>query len=45
MGSATVKFHVNPLKLEVYQNGELVIAVNDMGKFIFEHHRERPEVL
>lgn len=42
MGSVTTKFNVNPLKLEVYQNDELVIVVNDMNKFVFEHHRERP---
>lgn len=43
MGSAIVKFIVNPLRLEVYQNNELVIIINDFRKFVFEHHRQRPE--
>ncbi|XKL63534.1 hypothetical protein PGB90_005898 [Kerria lacca] len=45
IGSIKVKFIVSPLKLEIYNKDDLVIVANDLGKFVFEHYRPKPETI
>lgn len=34
---------MKPFKMEFYNGDELVLVANDFGRFIFEHHRQKPE--
>lgn len=43
MESNKIIMYVKPFKIECYNKDELVIVANDFGRFIFEHHRPKPE--
>lgn len=45
MGPNKIVLKIFPFKIELFHGDDLVLKANDLGRFEFEHYRQRPETM